>query len=940
MPTPPSSPHITSTPDIQAYEMKNTSSSTANVKRGQPVKAQGNVGKKDLPIREEHTPISTENAPHRVGGEYAIGESTAPEELDPQVQRALESHRNKGSTKLSKDEVKTRRDEARQSARALAAKQNRQFDPALMARFRAIKEEILRTGNTSRAAELVDILLQMHGKTREQINKGFKQGGATYSYRNMIGNLITMAGLAFIFVAAENRGNPEKQSDLFTAYFFVNILAAYLGSQTTALSLPGIVTPLQDSEFAGSATIHKDIKEIPPYDKIIENLQAIDGRVAADPELQAAVTAFQANPDDPALQAALEEKLNQADGAAQPKGLKQSNLAIWLNRAYIEGLRLVTLFNTGKALAATIGGLVGGFMGDVRIAAITLIVAQTIQMIGQRFVSPHDMVTLQTNFLKMVVLSRELTGDDEKDRVILNEMFQEPEDVRRTQLENILTAEVETAQQEMSDILKKAEPGINTNNFRDFSALEHRVENAERFEYLRTQVEPAKLRAADPDEGEHAGLAGQLGHAFQSGDTVKKERLIGNIAEQLGVDRDGYGRRIELEMVLRGGERELTPEESVEFATLTEEHTNALQALPNDEQFQIIGLGGLEMMLFEATRTKDFDEEDRLIGEMAEKLNVSPEIYREYYMLSIDPARSEPLSEEEAATHQELKALVTNARDNLNAKQADKFVLAEDKYKEIRNDPLAAKSMRLDVSEHHLKLVSDGMKVESHKWLPKRTELGMIAKEGRRRLGNAPELLSTSASMVGRGFQSLLGGPLGSTITTGLVGMVTAQYRENHTDNPLEWTAPVWAKAVAVAPIAGLWGMHSYYAWQSSKAKTEPMGVMDGVSVGQGSTGSYFETSVQNWKLVERDVMRANPRYGERGFWRVMKHYSGDMLKLGGKAMFVMVNQSRKTKDMEDARQRALTSLAAGRAERDRLRGEIAAHRPAEETGERSSAAE
>jgi hypothetical protein len=905
----------------------------ANVKHGEMTANPKNIGTMELPTRPL-SPITLNDAKHRASGDFVINiHPIILEELAPEVQRAAEVNANSG-VKISKAEEIKLRAEVRAHSRILASKYNRQFSHEDLVQMYKNQEAMLRTGDFKLMPETLALFLKMHGKTQDQVDKGFKQGGATYSYRSLPGNILTIAPLALVMAAAVKNDDPQAVTGLFTAYFFVNLLCAYAASQAAGYSLPRL-TPLQDAEFDGSPTIAHELKEIPSYDEIISELQTVDHRVAADPELHAAVVAFQKDPDNLALQAALEKQLDRADEEAKdPKPVRQARMAIQLNRAYIEGLRVVSWLNTGKAAVTAGGGLVAAFMRIPAIAAITQLVATTIQTVGQRVLAPYDQVVLQNNFWKMIILSRKLTGEPDKDREIVNGMLQEPQDVRRAQLENLVTVAVETAQQKISDILKKVEPGIKTENFKTYCALKERVENAARFKDLQARIGPVKARANRPD-GEHIGLAGQLVHAMTDGDTKDVKELMNRIADRLGVDRDGYERRIALEMILMKGDRELTSEESTEFAKLTEEHSKALIALHREEQVAVIGLGGLETMLLDATKTKQFDEEDRLVREVAEMLGIPPELYREHYLLSIDPSRHAPLSEEEQETYNNLNMLVTKAYSGLSAKQKMELQPIQDEYIEIRNDPLAMKSMRLDVSNRHLKLVRDGMKVESHKWLPRRAEGTMIYKEGLRRLGNAPEILTTSASMVGRGFQSLLGGPLGSTMAYGLISLVTNQVR-GHKEDPYAYEAPSWAKALGLLPVAGLWAMHSYYAWQSSKARLEPLTAADRVSIAQGSTGSYFETSVQNWKLVRRDGMRKDPSYDERGIFRVVRKYGYDMVNLGIEAMGVMVTQSRKTAKMEDARQRAMKAIMDGQAERDGIRQQLTARQPDAKAGEQA----
>lgn len=804
----------------------------------------------------------------------------------------------------------------------IIAEEDGPLDMEKLEQFRTLQHEVIESGDMTRMPELMDLLLDLNHLSKKDVEAGFKESGAKLSYRNTLGSLIGLLPLILVFEMSREKykHDPTMSSVLSGAYMVATIAAVLAGASVNSRALiQG--TPFVDAACNGAPDIAPELAQTPSYLEIKKELEDLHARVKDDSGLKSALEAFRKDPGNAELKAAVEGELDRADQAdLDAPGKKHFYARAQLHLVYIKGYQIQASLQTGKAIG-NFGAGWAGFFTNPRVAAYVQIATTLTQIVGQRVVAPNDQVRLQSLMWELEIMSRKLTGDDETDAAIVKGMVRTPLKVRATSLEGLTTNYNERMEQTISGILQKADPSFGATDglaeFRDYTNLHERAVHPQRLAALGATVQSGieRLTAA-----EGASLTEQLAQAQGK----QRDGLIAQIADKLGMPAPQYRQLLDLSAKPFD---KLSETEQHQLDDALNAATVARDGLTPDEQYEISGFSGHMEQLKAATMDRDFQRERELCDQIAGKLGIPAADVREFHYLGTHPV--EPLDEDEQAALATLTQKVDSARAKVagNKKQLAALNQAEQKYAEIRLDPVHIKERRFgDVSTEHADLVRDGMQVTRNEGFFKiKPETGMLLKDGHKRAGNAPELISNLSANLRRSLQSFGLSGVNSSLMLNAGANFGISLAKALSKDPANFQSPWWPKVITTGIWLGAWGVNSLAAHRVGEAKVAPLGFWDQVCKFGGVTSPFAETILQVDKLDLRTKLRADASLQRRGVREIGQRYLTKTMFEGFKGLNVVWKNGVIAKDTTAVFNETMTTMAQKKQERTQIRQQLQA---------------
>lgn len=372
--------------------------------------------------------------------------------------------------------------------------EQRPINRDLKAEFLAVQKRMSQAQNFSEMPHARSLLLQMHGVTQEKVDRGFRRGGAVYSYRNVAGSSLAFLPLILTHIRSqpENLKNPELQFNMAAAYFVSVIAVSCIGVACNARTLLHC-TPIQDAEFDGSPFIARELQSsvTPGYIKIQQEiLAAIDTGSYAEKAVTETGKKWQANKteeNEKLFRAAIDaaEHANKLD-----KGGKHYLARAMLHRVYIEGLQLQSGFQTLKVFGNLAAGWAGFVKHDPRLGMSIQLGVGLGQMFVQRLVAPSDQVKLQNGLFGLEIASRQLSGiDQRRDDQMVRGMMRTPREVRVQNLQSLMTSHLSACAQQIGDIL-----GMTGTDYKKYRTLLKRKNDTKKFEEIEKEINDARAK--------------------------------------------------------------------------------------------------------------------------------------------------------------------------------------------------------------------------------------------------------------------------------------------------------------------------------------------------------------------------------------------------------------------------------------------------------------
>ena len=422
--------------------------------------------------------------------------------------------------------------------------EQRAIDPALKAAFAALQKSMNDTRDYSNMPQARSLLLQMHGLKQDDVERGFKRGGAVYSYRNVVGSAIAFLPLIITAIKAK----PEHKKDLAfqlkmsAGYFASVILASCAGVACNARTLLHC-TPIQDAEFDGSPYVSKELMSVntPSYPKIQQELEeSLEKAIALSTALDLVVNneAGLTDADKKNVCIRMIEGAEKSD--KNDLGVKHYLARAQLHRAYIEGIQLQAGFQTTKVFGNLAAGWAAFLKKDPKLGIYVQLGVGVGQIFAQRAVAPADQKKLQYALLELETMSRPLAGNNaQTDDQEIRKMIRTPREVRVFNLESLTTSYVTVLAQQIGDLL-----GMSAVDYESYRRLKMRKQNSEELAGLQTRVDQGYENLTA--EERFGSLARPAIQAPQLSEPGFSGCLFSEIAELTSSSRDDIIRLIEL----------------------------------------------------------------------------------------------------------------------------------------------------------------------------------------------------------------------------------------------------------------------------------------------------------------------------------------------------------------------------------------------------------
>ncbi|MCA1325612.1 hypothetical protein [Herbaspirillum sp. alder98] len=774
--------------------------------------------------------------------------------------------------------------------------ETRPIDRGDMALFRTLQLEAINDGKLENLPKLRELLLKMNELDENEFEKGAREAGAWLSWRNVPGNLINLAPLAFMFAATseENKEKYGKQVGLMGGYMISSILAQAVG----ALANPDALiygTPFVDGSSRGAPDIKPELSTLPGFEQIKQELEDLLVLISDDSEVQQAFNHFNADRQDPARQQALQAALDKAqkredDAPARTHFTGRSNV----QRTYIKGSSRASVMATGQAFGNWGGGLIAALTKIPRLAGYIQIGTSVMRMLGQRLVTPSDEVQLFKMMFELEILSRKLTGDDHADEQVIKGMVRSPLKVRANSLQGIATHDNEMLEQGMAEMLRAANPALGTSpapagaspaqiaaaakrdpevvallKLRTQLALQERQSYARRLQAAQQQM-VTQSQALVARDG--PGLLASIDTAS----AAQKPALMAQVATKLGITLDEYQQFTQFQ---QRGLEEFDDTAILPMLEIGEKIATAKAGLSLEDQYAVAGMHGLYTDLAMARANRDDRQQRELCSFIAQKLGIDVSAVEQFHFLQHHPL--EELSDDEQAELAAITQQTDYARSELRKQGKDAELDQLDaRYQKIKRDPLVISEREFgNVSDEHAKLVHDGMQVTENQGLFKmKPETPMLLRDGSRRVANAPEIICNVWANMSRNFQNYgLAGSSAPVALNSVAGFLIACARYASKD-PAAFDTPLWPRAITSLIWGGAFALNLRSGLQVKNALIAPLNFAEQITVLFGPYSPFAETSHQNMKLGVRDERQKNENYQIRGAGKVFQRHGAEIV--------------------------------------------------------------